>query len=119
MTGYREHSFDPNAVEGLGRPLRPYNNVQRAGVVLQVLAILAYAYHFAAMAEVVPEPRVDPMSFGVPLLIVGMTLVFSRREGEIDLAPELAAGRKRWTVIIIAICVALFAVAGAIEFLGA
>ena len=25
MSGYREHSFDPNAYEQPGRPLKPYN----------------------------------------------------------------------------------------------
>ena len=119
MSGYREHSYDPMANEGLGRPLRPYNKVQWLGVGLQLLAILAYGYYFATKAGWVADLGFDPMLLGLPLLLVGMSLTYSRREGQHDLAPELAAERKRWLFITLGICGALLGVAVAIEFSGA
>lgn len=119
MSGYRQHSFDPMAGNDLGRPIRPYNTVQWFGVVLQLLSLCVYGYHFAAKADWVADPGFETIMFGLPLLIVGMVLVYSRREDEHDLAPELAAARRRWLIIITVLCVALIAVAAAIELLGA
>ena len=36
MTGYREHSFDPNAYEQPGPPLKPYNWLQWSGVAVVI-----------------------------------------------------------------------------------
>ena len=43
MSGYREHSFDPNAYEQPGRPLQPYNWVQWTGVAIGVLGLAIIA----------------------------------------------------------------------------
>ena len=42
MTGYREHSFDPNAYEQPGRPMRPFRQLAKNRRVL-LIAILACA----------------------------------------------------------------------------
>ena len=118
MAGYREHSYDPSAYE-VGRPLRPYNKVQWTGLGLQMLALAAYAYYFATEAGWVPDLGVNTMMFGLPLLITGMMLTYSRREGQTDLAPELAAARKRWLIITVVICVAILGAATILDLQGA
>jgi hypothetical protein len=42
MTGYRAHSFDPNAYEQPGRPMRPFRQLAKNRRVL-LIAILACA----------------------------------------------------------------------------
>ena len=119
MTGYRDPVYDPNAWEPQGRPMRPYNTVQWLGVALLVLSIAAYTYFFASIKGWVPKLLFDPMYAGLPLLLIGTTLINSRREGQTDLAPELAAARKRTMLITIAACAAILGAALVIEFTGA
>lgn len=118
MSSYRDPIYDPNAWEPQGRPLRPFNWVQWIGVVLVVVGLAAYAYSAGAAFGWVPKIRFQPMMAGLPLLLIGISLVNSRRQGETDIAPELAADRKRWMKITIALCVALLSVATLIEFWG-
>ena len=115
---YRTDNFDLNAEMGQGRPLRPYNKVQWTGVALLAIAMVAYAIQIAADLELIAPPPVHAIPIGLPFLLIGVTLVYSRREGA-DPAPELAAARKRWLIITVVICVALFGAAALIESLGA
>jgi hypothetical protein len=119
MSGYREHGFDPSAYEQPGPPLKPYNWVQWTGVALLALSIVVFGYYLASSAGWVPELRVKPPAFGLPLLLMGMSLVYSRREGSTDLAPELAAQRKRWMIITIAVCAIILGAAAIIDLSGA
>ena len=119
MTGYREHSFEPYTGSQSGRPLRPYNWVQWTGVVMLGLSMLAYAYYFADGTGLVPETRIKPLTIGLPLLFAGMALVYSRREEPVDPAPELAAARKRWLIIIVAVCAVILGLAAALDLSGA
>ena len=118
MSSYRQHSFDPNAYEEIGAPMRPFNWVQWTGVGIGVLGIALYAVYFAGRLGWTKELLDSPM-FGFPFLILGVTLVNSRRHPAHDIAPELAAARKRWLIIIVALCFAIFGAAIAIEFTGA
>ena len=116
MSGYRDRqSFDPNSGGDYGRPMRPFNWVQWTGVAMGVAGIALYGVYFAGrvgwMAELLKTPMV-----GFPLLIVGASLVNSRREILDDPAPELAAARKRWLLITILICLVVFGAAIAIDF---
>ena len=119
MTGYRDPVYDPNAWEPQGRPLRPFNWVQWLGVALTTIGVLAYVYSAGASFGWVPKIRFQPMMAGLPLLLIGIALVNSRRQGETDLAPELAAARKRTMLITIAIVAVILGAAAAIDFTGA
>ncbi|MGZ2412044.1 hypothetical protein ACUXST_001465 [Sphingomonas sp. F9_3S_D5_B_2] len=118
MTGYREHSFDLNAPSPQGRPERPFNWVQWCGVAMEVAALVGYGYFVAAKVGWVRDPGFDTMSIALPFLILGQTLIFSRRRDYVDPAPELAAARKRWLIIVVAICAAILGAATIIAMKG-
>ena len=80
MSSYRDPVYDPNAWEQPGRPMRPFNWVQWTGVAFVGLAIVAYFYAAAATFGWVPKLRFQPMMAGLPLLLIGLALVNSRRE---------------------------------------
>ena len=118
MSGYREHSFDPNAYQRYGKPQRPYNWVQWTGVFFAVCGVIAYALYAADRLGWISIGFDKPTGF-ISLPLIGVALVNSRREELPDEAPELAASRKRWLVITVAICAAILGAAAAIEFKGA
>jgi drug/metabolite transporter (DMT)-like permease len=118
MSSYRQHSFDPNAYQEHGRPMRPFNKVQWAGVGLGVLGIALYAVYFAGRFGLTQQLLDSPM-FGFAALIFGVVLVNSRRHPAHDVAPELAAARRRWLVIISVVCAAIIGAAVVIELTGA
>ena len=105
MAGYREHSFDPNAAPpgSYGPPMRPFNWLQWIGVALIVLGIGADLLFLAASAHLVPLNIKSPM-LGTSPLVVGIVLINSRRQQVTDPAPELAADRRKWMAIVLAIC---------------
>ena len=118
MAGYRQSSFDPNAYQRYGKPLRPYNWAQWLGVVFAALGVLGY---FAWAAEKLGWISIgfdEPAPF-ISLPLIGVALINSRREVLDDQAPELAADRKRWLLIVLAICAAVLGAAAIIEFTGA
>ena len=118
MSGYREHSFDPNAGGETGAPLRPFNGVQWTGVGCLVLALVGYGYYFAERTGLVPDRHFNSMMMGLPFLLLGVTLINSRRQQVVDLAPELASARRKWMLVTIAICAAILGAATIIEFKG-
>ena len=118
MSSYREHSFDPNAYQEQGRPMRPYNWVQWAGVGLGVLGLVLYAVYFAGRFGWTNELLDTPM-FGFASLMFGVVLINSRRHPAHDVAPELAAARKHWLIIILAICALIIGAAIVFELTGA
>lgn len=118
MTGYRQHSFDPNAYEQPGPPLRPYNWVQWTGVALLVAALLIYAVYFAGRAGLIAE-QLDSAAPGIGLGLAGVGLINSRRQPSTDPAPELAAARKRWLIVTGLVCALVLGAAAFIEFQGA
>jgi hypothetical protein len=111
MSGYREHSFDPNAGERRsGPPMRPFNWVQWTGVTFVVIAVaidIAYAGSaFGWWPKVLKSP-----AFSTTPLIFGMMMIASRRQSVVDPAPELAAARRRWLIITVAVCFVILGVA--------
>ena len=116
MAGYRDRSsFDPNAYERQGPPLRPFNWVQWTGVGLIALATLL------ALAALVGDLGYGPRLFGkspppfFALPVIGMLLINSRRQPATDPAPELAAQRKRWLIITAVICALIIGAAAIID----
>src|SRR4051794_21388985 len=102
MPGYRDTSnYDPYASPRYGKPLRPYNWVQWTGVVCMLVGIAIDVLYFAGRLGWMAK-SVAP-TIALPPIIAGAMLVNSRREELTDLAPELAAARKRWLIIIVAI----------------
>ena len=119
MSGYREHSFDPNA--GLAatqrRPMRPFNWVQWAGVGFEAAAIAVLLLYGAGLAGWIPA-HVNGVSPAIGLGLIGQLLINSRQDPADDPAPELAPARKRWLIIVTAVCVVVLGTATVITFLG-
>ena len=115
MSGYREHSFEPNGYQRRGAPLRPFNWVQWAGVGIMIVGALLVAAYMLGRFEVIPLITDDIAPF-VMLMPVGSVLISSRRQTIADPAPELAAARKRWTIIVVGLCAAIIGTAVAIQF---
>jgi hypothetical protein len=116
MAGYRDRStYDPHASPNYGRPLWPFNWVQRTGVASGVLGLALYALYFAGRVGWSPLVLDTPM-FGLPPLIIGVSLINSRRQELTDPAPELRSARQRWMIIIIALCALILGAATIIEF---
>ena len=119
MSGYRQDSFDPNAFEQQGRPLRPFNWVQWTGVGIASIGIALSTLHLAGWIGWTPHWVDDPSPPAFIWLLLGVVLINSRRQPATDLAPELASARKRWLIIIVGLCAVILGAAAAIELTGA
>jgi len=119
MSGYRQHSYDPNAYERLGRTLRPFNWVQWTGVAIEVTGLILFLVTIAQKLGWITQGSDIPPTSGIMLMLVGMSLINSRREPLVDLAPELAPARKRWLIITAVICAVILGIAILIEISGA
>jgi len=100
---YRQSSYDPLATSVGGKPLRPFNWVQWTGVGMVALGV---ALTLAMLAGEFGIPWLRPLRHApvtMPMLI-GVLLVNSRREPVPDSAPELAAARRKWLAITVAVC---------------
>jgi hypothetical protein len=120
MSGYREHSFDPNAYEQLGKPLRPYNWVQWTGVALAVVGIAGYLAYFASRLgwiDIGFDNSNAPPFFTLPLL--GMMLVSSRREPGTRVGSEQLARNRKVLLITVGVVAAILGAATVIAFSGA
>jgi hypothetical protein len=110
MTGYRQHGFDPNAYQDPGRPMRPFNWVQWTGVgVIAVCCALELIYFAGRFGWIEPLFEKSPRAF--LFVIVGLVMINSRREPPRDVAPELAAERRRWLLIVIVASVTIVGLA--------
>ena len=118
MSGYRQSSFDPNAFEQPGAPLRPYNWVQRLGMTLAFVGmVMTLARAAGELGWIEPLPI---MHFpGSILLLIGAVLVNSRRAPSTLVTSEQQARNKRVLVITVAIVAVLLGTATVIEFSGA
>ena len=118
MAGYREHSYDPNGDWGQqGRPLRPFNWVQWTGVAIEIVALAGLLAYVGGRVGIIPE-WIDGAFPLIMLAPIGSVLITSRREPAHDLAPELAPARKRWMIIVVALCVALIGGAAIVQLAG-
>jgi hypothetical protein len=118
MTGYREHSFDPNAYEQPGPPLKPYNWVQWAGVAIIVIGATLIALGLLGKAGVVRN-WIDTSPGPFMLLVVGMLLINSRRAPGVQVGSEQLAKNRRVLLITVVVCAAIIGAAVVIEFAGA
>lgn len=118
MSRYRRSSYDPNYYGQAGCPMRPFNWVQWAGVALEVAALAIYLAFLAGEIGWI-RPLISTPVVATVLLFPGILLINSRRHPTVDHAPELAGARKRWLLIIVAICTAVLGAALVIEFSGA
>lgn len=110
MTGYREHSFDPYGSPNYGRPLRPFNWVQWTGVGFELVGVATYvAFIFGAFGWT--RQLFSTPAFGMAPLFLGISLINSRREERTDPAPELAAARRKWLAIVVAVCAVILGIA--------
>ena len=118
MSGYREHSFDPNAYEQPGKPLRPYNWVQWTGIAIGGLGVLLTVVQLAGKVGVIPQ-WLDDSPPTVLLLLLGMVLVNSRREPSALAGSEQLEKNRKLLLITVAICAAVLGAALVIQFGGA
>lgn len=118
MSGYRTSRYDPTHYERMAPPLRPFNWVQWTGVALFVVGMTLYVLVFAGRFGWM-RPLIAETSPGFALNMVGIVLLNSRRQPAPDPASELAAARKRWLLITVAIVAAILGAATVIEFTGA
>jgi hypothetical protein len=117
MAGYREHSFDPYAYEQPGRPMRPFNWVQWTGVALEVLGLCMFlAYVGGKLGWIAPVVR---SGFGFMPMIIGMTLINSRREPGTPAGSEQLQRNRKVLLITIATLAVILGAAVVIESLGA
>ena len=116
MSGYRDTSnFDPYASPRYGKPLRPYNWVQWTGVAFAMIGVAGYLVYAADRLGWLSLGWTNPGPI-IALPLIGVSLINSRREELPDLAPELAAERKRMLIIVSALCLFVLAAAVAIAF---
>jgi hypothetical protein len=118
VSGYRQSSFDPDAYQAMGRPLRPFNWVQWTGVALVTVGLLLGSIDIAG--ELGWIGRLfdgDPPTF--LLTILGLVLLNSRREPPADVTPEQRAANRRLLSITAALCALALGLAVAIDLLGA
>ena len=119
MTGYREHSFDPNAYEHPGPPLKPYNWVQWAGVAIGTVGAALITLDLLGRIGWSPQWIDDPSPAPFMLLVIGMLFVNSRRAPGTQVGSEQLAKNRRVLLITVAICAAVLGAALVIEFSGA
>ena len=78
MSGYREHSFDPNAYEQPGPPLKPYNKVEWTGVAIGTVGVLLAVLHLAIRSGLLSFDF-DVGAVPVAFTFLGLALIYSRR----------------------------------------
>ena len=114
MSGYRQHSFDPNAYEQPGRPLRPFNWVQWAGVAIGGVGLVLTTLQVAGQLGWIPQWLDDSPPLFV-LLLLGVVLVNSRREPGNLVTEEQQARNKRLLIITAIICAAVLGAAAILQ----
>ena len=119
MSGYREHSFDPNAYEQPGPPLKPYNWVQWTGVAIGTAGAALITLDLLGRIGLLPRWIDDPSPAPFMLLVVGMFLLNSRRGPAAQVGSEQLAKNRRVILITVAIVAAVIGAAAVIEFSGA
>lgn len=119
MSGYRQHSFDPNAYEQPGRPLRPFNWVQWTGVAIGSVGLVVSTLHLLGRVGWISQWVDDPSPSSFILLLVGASLANSRREPSSPVDDLQRTRNRKLLLITVAICAAVLGAALVIEFQGA
>jgi hypothetical protein len=118
MSGYREHSFDPNAYEQPGRPLKPYNWVQWTGVAFVGLGLVGYLAYAADRLGWV-SLGLDNASPLIALPLIGVSLINSRRDPGTQVGSEQLEKNRRVLLITVAVLAAVLGAVAVIELSGA
>jgi hypothetical protein len=118
MSGYREHSFDPNAYEQPGRPLKPYNWAQWTGVAFCALGILAFFVWGFGRLGLIPQ-WIDHPAPVIMFGAIGSILINSRREPATQVGSEQLEKNRRVLLITVAVVAAILGAVTVIEFSGA
>ena len=105
MSGYREHSFDPNAGGDYGPPLRPFNWVQWSGVACLAIAIAIILAYFAGRLGIVPE-LFDSITPATAFALLSIPLTNSRRQ-----PGGFTSESKRKRMVVLAVGLMVFAAA--------
>ena len=119
MSGYRQSSFDPNAYEHPGPPLKPYNWVQWTGVAIGVVGAALIVVDLLGRIGWTPRWIDDPSPAPFMLLILAAALINSRRAPKTLVGSEQLEKNRRLLLITVAICAAILGAALVIEFQGA
>src|SRR4051812_44910904 len=118
MNGYRENSFDPSAYEQPGRVLRPFNWVQWTGVALIVASLALDLLYFAGRLGWTRTPLGNPTMAVLPL-VIGMSLINSRREPGTLITDDQRARNRKVLIITAAVCAVILGIAAVIDLQGA
>jgi hypothetical protein len=105
MSGYREHSFDPNGVDNRP-PLRPFNATQWIGLAILVFGALSIAVSLLGRVGAIPDILHDDLPL-VALMPLGAVLMNARRQTA-PCNPEVLR-RRRMIVVILALVIAVAA----------
>lgn len=111
MGGYRENHFEPGAYEQPGALVKSFNAVHWSGVALIFAGAAALLAIIAGRFRWLPRLGNTDLAPCIPLTAVGSALVNAGRQPATDLAPNLTAERRRWMLIVVTICAALFSAA--------
>ena len=116
MSGYRESSYEPNAYQRPGSPMRPYNWVQWSGVGSALVGMgIALAY-LAGRAGWIHDPLDSPMP-AIIFVMLGSVLINSRREP--GSGPVRVTSRRTLIVIMVGLVAFAIGLAAALYFQGA
>ena len=114
MTGYRQHSFDLDAYDQPGPPLKPYNWVQWTGVAIIAVCLVVELVYFAGRFGWI-EPLFEKSPRAFLFVIVGITLINSRRAPGTPIDEE-QRDRNRHTLIVTAvICTVILGLVALVE----
>ena len=111
MSGYRQHSFDPNAYEQPGPPLKPYNWVQWTGVAIAVVGAALITLDLLGRFGIVPRWIEDTSPAPFMLLVVAMFLINSRRGPARQVGSEQLGKNRRLLIFAVAISAAIIGTA--------
>jgi hypothetical protein len=112
MTGYRDHSFDPNGGADSRPPLRPFTATQWAGLGLLLLGALAIVIYLLGRIGAIPKIIDDEIPF-VSVMPLGAVLMNARRRT----APCDAEALKRRRIIVVILALAAAVLGAVLAFL--
>jgi hypothetical protein len=119
VSAYRQSSFDPNAYERPGPPLKPFNWVQWSGVAVMIAGGALLLASLLGLIGWVPQWMKEFSPAPIMLMVIGMFLINSRRHpGTEIVGSEQLAQNRRVLLITVAICAAILGAALVIEFSG-
>jgi|KBSMisStandDraft_5_1062788.scaffolds.fasta_scaffold1424688_2 drug/metabolite transporter (DMT)-like permease len=121
MAGYRDTAgYDPYVYDRPGRPMRPFNWVQWIGVGIGCVGAALVTLDVLGRLGWIPQLIGELPPSTVMLLVIGVSLVSSRREPATQMVrSEQLAKNRRMLLITTAIVVPILVAAAALDLLGA